>query len=300
MWLLVLLLAGVCLATWSGVAWYRSRRLTTAELLKRMPAIDSLVVYLDFEKLRQAGLIQLLDGSKAGEDPSYQDFSRKTDFHWAQDLDNAILAVAPSGKYIVARGRFNWKNLRSYVDSEGGKCYNTTCRMQGSAPDRQISFLPLQSNLMAMAVSTDDNAVSRLTGSIGGPAPEVPDAPIWLRIPASLLRSDSLPEGTVSFARSVADADSVTLSFAPEGKRLAARLKVACRNEVDAARIVQDLSKKTEVLRSLIAHAHGTPNPADLTGVLTAGSFQASGRTVLGYWPIEPIFVQTALGGKPR
>ena len=293
---MVLLVVVVCAVIWGGMAWYRARRLTTAELLKRMPTIDSLVFYFDFEQLRQAGLLQLLDGSKASEEPEYQDFARKTDFHWARDLDSAILAVAPSGKYIVARGRFNWKSLRGYVDSAGGKCYNTTCKVQGSTPERQISFLPLQGDLMAMAVSTEDDAVRRLTGSIGGPDPEVPNAPVWMRIPASLLRSNNLPEGTVSFARSVADADHVTLAFVPEGKRLAAKLNVLCRNEVDAAHMVEDLTRKTEILRSMIAHAHGKPNPADLTGVLTAGSFQANGRSVLGYWPIEPVFIETALG----
>ncbi len=70
-----------------GFVWFRSRRLSTAELLKRMPTIESLVVYIDFDKLRQAGMLELLDGSKAGEDPEYRAFAQKTNFHWEKDLD---------------------------------------------------------------------------------------------------------------------------------------------------------------------------------------------------------------------
>lgn len=297
-WLLILLIAVVCTAVIVGSVWYRSRRLSTAELLKRMPAIDSLVLYIDFERLRQAGLVQLLDGSKAGEDPEYQAFARKTDFHWAQDLDNAILAVAPSGKYIVAQGRFDWKSLRSFAESENGRCFSAMCKMQGSSPERHISFMPLQSNVMAMAIATDDGAVNRLTGWVSGPDPEVPDGPVWLSIPASILKSEELPEGTVSFARSIADADRVTLAFVPEGNRLAAKLNVLCRNEENAAKMAQDLTRTTEILRSMIAHAHAKPNPADIAGVLSAGSFQSKGRRVLGYWPIEPIFIETTLGAR--
>jgi hypothetical protein len=149
-----------------------------------------------------------------------------------------------------------------------------------------------------LAPPLDDAAVNRLTGWVSGPDPEVPDAPVWLSIPASVLKSDELPEGTVSFARSVADADRVTLAFGPEGKRLAAKLNVVCRSEANAAKMAQDLTKTTEILRSMIAHAHAKPDPADIAGVLAAGSFQSNGRRVLGYWPIEPIFIETTLGAR--
>ena len=281
-----------------GVIWYRSRTLTTAQLLKRMPTIDALVVYIDFEKLRQAGLVQMLSGSKEEEEPEYQEFVRKTDFHWSDDLDSALLAVAPSGKFIAARGRFDWKSLRSFVDSEGGGCYNAMCQLHGSTPERRISFMPLQSNLMGMAISDNKDAVEQLGLYHSGPDPKVPDAPIWLTIPASILKSQDLPAGTVSFARSVANADQVTLMLVPENRRLAAKMVVLCRNEEDAARIAADLTKTTDVLRSMISHSHATPNPADIASVLSAGSFQASGRKVFGYWPIDPAFIESMLGGR--
>ena len=41
-------------------------------------------------------------------------------------------------------------------DGEDGHCYNSLCRLNGSTPERKISFFPVQQNLMAMAVSPDD------------------------------------------------------------------------------------------------------------------------------------------------
>ena len=37
---------------WAGL-WYRSRAVTPAALVKRIPASDALVVYLDFDALRR-------------------------------------------------------------------------------------------------------------------------------------------------------------------------------------------------------------------------------------------------------
>ena len=51
-------------------------------------------------------------------------------------------------------------------------------------------------------------------------------------------------------------------------------------------------------LRDLIEKEHQTPNPADLSGLLTAGTFHNEGRKVLGAWPISQALVDNLLGGK--
>ena len=84
-------------------------------MLKRLPTDDAVVLYIDFSRLRAGGILQMLDGSKVGEDPEYQSFVRKTDFDYKQDLDAAMVAFAPKGKYMLLRGRFDWKSLKSYV-----------------------------------------------------------------------------------------------------------------------------------------------------------------------------------------
>ena len=290
-------IAAVCGVSVWGVAWYRSRSLDTESLLRRMPAEDALVAYIDFSELRRAGILQLLDGSKAGEDPEYQHFVRQTQFDYKTDLDSAMVAFAPTGRFLLVQGRFDWKSLHAYVASQDGHCVNAFCRMTGSTPERRISFFPVRSNLMALAVSPDESAALRLQNAVSGPDPQVPAAPVWLSIPASVLKSsDSLPAGTRLFARSMEQAETVTLAFAPEGHGLAARLDVRCRDERAAADLASQLTRTTGLLRETMEREHQKPNPADLSGVLTAGTFRNEGRRVLGLWPIEPAFVQNVLG----
>ena len=93
------------------------------------------------------------------------------------------------------------------------------------------------------------------------------------------------------------EADFVTLMFVPEGDRLAAKLDVLCRDDKDAAAMAAELTRATGLLRDLIAREHVTPNPADLSGVLTSGTFRGEGRRVVGHWPIERSFIENLLSG---
>lgn len=292
----VLVCAVIAGAAAGSVWWERARTASPAALMRRLPLENSLLLYADFRALRQAGILQLLDGSKAGEEPEYLSFVNQTRFNYKRDLDMVVAAFAPTGKYLLVEGRFDWASLRAYVASEGGECREEICRMTGSAPERRISFFPLRRDLMALAVSPDDSAVVRLNTAAGSP-PEAPDGPLWLEIPVSMLQSgENLPEGTRNFARSLGQAQSVTLTFAPDGKRLAARLKVVCRSDADAADAALQLTRVTALLRDLIAREHQKANPADLSGVLTEGSFHSAGRQAFGYWPLEWSFVDNMFG----
>ena len=286
------------IAVYGGVRWYRSRPIGVAAQLQRLPQRDAVIVYVDFRRLRQAGILRLLDSPKAAEDADYRDFARKIDLDWKKDLDSAMLALAPSGKYMVVEGRFDWKSLRGYAQSAGGECYGEACRVNGSTPERRISFLPLRDRVMALAVSSDEWAVRTLQGEAPGTPSDLPDAPVWVRVPGTALKSASgLPDGTRMFARSLEQADFAVLTLAPDGQRMAARLDVHCRAARDAADIAGELSHATTLLREMIAREHGTPNPADLSGVLTSGSFWSQGNRVYGTWPIERAFLENLLGG---
>ena len=297
-WLLIAIVAALCCASIGGVAWYRSRHLSTGMLLKLIPARDAVIVYVDFAELRRAGILALLEGSKASEDPDYQDFARKINFDWQEDLDGALVSFAPSGKYMLVKGRFDWKSLRSYAIQGGGKCVTAVCRMTGSTPDRRISFFPVQSGLMALAVSKDEFAASEMSGHPSGPAAKVPDAPVWISVPGALLKSgENLPTGTKMFARGMEKAEQVTLTFAQDGSRYAARLEVRCSSQQDAVMVASQLSSATLMLRQTLEREHQTPGPAELAGVLASGTFRSEGLTVFGYWPLEEAFVKTMVGG---
>jgi len=241
----------------------------------------------------------MLDSSQAGQDPEYQAFVRKTNFNYQRDLDRALVAFAPTGKFLLLEGSFDWPRLRAYVAEQGGRCERDLCRMQGTLPERRISFFPLRSGLMALAVSPDASAVLRLATPAPGTPAIPPASPVWLSVPVATLRSgDNLPAGTRMFAHSLSEAESVTLAFGPEGRRMAAKLNVLCRNEIDAADAALELTRVTGVLRQMIARENQTPNPADLSGVLAAGSFTSGGKRVYGYWPIERSFIENLLGAQ--
>jgi len=296
-WLLILLIFALCGLTLWGAIWYRSRALSAAAMLKRLPTDDAVVLYIDFSRLRSTDLAQLF-GSKAGEDPEYQDFVRKTDFDYKQDLDAAMISFAPKGKYMLLKGRFDWKSLKSYVLSSEGKCNNSFCKLTGSSPEKRISFFPMRSNLMAMAVSDDDVAALRMNDVDARPDAEIPNAPLWLSIPPSVVKSgQSLPPGTQMFARSLERAQAVTLAIVQEGDHFVAKLNVRCASVTDATALAADLTRTTGLLREMIEREHQKANPADLSGFLTSGAFRSEGARVSGYWRIARALIENLLGG---
>jgi hypothetical protein len=290
--------AGLIASIAGGLYWYRSRPIPVGDLIRRVPTRDALILYVDFSALRRGGILQMLEESATAEDPDYRAFVRKTHFDYRRDLDSALVSFAPAGKYMLVRGRFDWSSLESYAFEQGGRCLQSFCRMQGSTPERHISYLPLRRDLLGLAVSTDDFAARRLEETPAGPAKDVPSAPVWLSIPSSILHSgDGFPAGTRMFVRGMDQAESVILTFSLEGDRLAAHLDVKCPDERSAAEIASQLSSTTYRLRQMIEQEHQKPNPADLSGVLTSGSFRTEGTRVIGYWPLERRFVENLLGG---
>lgn len=281
----------------AGGLWYRPHTPGAAPLLRRLPTSDAVIVSVDFDALRRAGILGEFENTKAAEETEYRDFARQIDFDYSRDLDAAVLAIAPTGKYLLVRGRFNWKKLDAYVESQNGHCERSFCRMQGSTPDRRISFFPVESDLMALAVSPDESAALRLSTAAAQPDIPAPDAPLWISIPPSVVQSgDTLPAETRTFARTLAGANSVTLSFVPEQARFAAKLAVRCRTAEDATGLAAQLTRLTSLLRQTFSSEHQTPNPADLTGVLAGGTFQSTGTRVSGSWPMERVFLDNLLG----
>ena len=298
--LLVILIAAVCgLAIW-GVVRLRYRGLkSTTEWLERLPTQDAIVFYLDFAALRKGGILQMLAGSKVAEEPEYKVFVMKTEFDYTRDLDAVLACFAPRAKYFVVKGRFDWNSLQAYTREQGGTCRYAVCRMNGSTPERKISFFPLRQDLMALAVSPDDSAAIDLEANAARRRPiEVQDAPLWISLPPALLKSGSdLPAGTRMFAHSMEDANEVDLAMAPQGTRFEARLNVQCRSEQQAVALSEQLQHITDTLRGMIAREKQTPNPGDLSGVLTSGSFNHVGTRVLGSWPLERSFLEGLLAG---
>lgn len=298
--LLIIVIASLCgVAVW-GVARLRYHSLrTTADWVQRLPTRDAVVFYIDFGALRQSGVLQMLAGAKVAEEPEYKVFVMKTGFDYTRDLEAVLACFTPHAKYLVVKGRFDWNSLAAYAREQGGACRDALCRMSGSTPDRKISFFPLRPNLMGLAVAPDDSAAIDLESRAARRRDlEMPNAPMWVSIPPAMLKSDTdLPAGTRMFAHTMEDADDVNLAMAPAGDRFEARLDVECRSAQQAAALAAQLAAITGMLREMIAREHQTPNPHDLSGVLTSGRFNQEGTRVTGSWPLDKEFVEGLLGG---
>jgi len=261
--------------------------------LARLPSENAAVLSIDFAALRNGGVFELLSGPVVEEEPEYKTFVDKTGFDYRRDLDHAYISFPSDGGYSLAQDGFDWQRLEAYAREQGGGCSSGLCRMPGSQPSRKISFFMVRKNLLAMAVSPDESAGAKM--GVAAKNPRViaaPKEPVWLSLPGSALkRSDAFPTGTQLFAKAMADAESATFSIAPQGKALKAQLEVVCRNAGEAGILAAQFQKTTEVLREILKHEKQSPNPGDLTGVLTAGVFRQENTRVLGRWPIERAFL---------
>src|SRR5690349_5298299 len=108
LWQLVVAMVAVCAAALWFAHWKRtSHRLTAQELIQCLPQDRSTHLYIDVDALRQAGILNLLIGSRADEDPDYRQFVQQTGFDYRTDLYAAAVAFLEGDEYFVLRGRFD-------------------------------------------------------------------------------------------------------------------------------------------------------------------------------------------------
>ncbi len=272
--------------------------MSQAQMLARLPVQDAVVVSIDFASLRKAGLLEKLAPSKTAEEPEYAAFVRDTGLAYERDLDRAVMAFTPDGTFFLVDGRFDWKRLQAYANNHGGSCFNQLCRMTGSQPDRRISYLPLNRHLMALAVSQDDLAASRLEKNGPQRAIEATTDPIWISIPASAWkRGGGLPANARLFVSAIGDAEQVMITLGEHSGTMEARLEATCPSEKDATALAVQLQKATVTLRDLLAQQKSETKQDDLGVLLTSGVFAQNGKHVTGRWPVQRAFVDSLLAG---
>ncbi len=283
-------LLAVALAAAGGI-WYQMHRTSvffdTRALLSRFPAEQATVVSANFLLLRQAGF---LEASQAPPEAEYKQFLDGTGFDYKRDLDSVVASFSSQGTFFIARGRFNWARLRDYAVRQGGSCYQDLCRIQGSTPDRHISFLPLRDDALALAVSTNDLAATRLAQPGQPVTTALPTEPVWISIPGSEMRKpNALPGGLRYMLSALQNTDRIIITAGPAAAgieaRLEARLETTCRTPDDAKVLASELRIATSTLKQAIAQdpqLHGD----ELAAMLSAGSFDNADRKVLGRWPL--------------
>lgn len=292
--LVLSLVVAVCGSLIVVAALLRSRGRSLADWLARIPPEEGVVVYADLEALRRAGVLEWFALSRLSEEPEYQAFVNNTGFDVRQDLRAALIAFQPAGNFFLLRGRFDWASLNRFVESQGGNCHNTFCRVTGSRPERRISYFPLRPDVMAMAVSTDSWAAARLHNRWRRvQSSDIPPAPLWAMVSVRTLASaKTLPTGTHLFARALAGAERLVFYATPAADHLELHLEVTCGSTQQAASLLTQLRGLTEALKAMLAREGQKPNPRDLSGVLVAGVFEQNDRRVHGRWPLGRPFLE--------
>jgi hypothetical protein len=295
----LLILLVVVLAA-AGVFYYRHRQSIpgVAVLLDHLPPGEGITGWIDVVALRSGGVLDLIAGYKPVEDKEYQAFVERSGFDYRRDLDGVLATVRGDDVYLLLTGRFPWHQLESYAKSQGGSCHDDICTMPGSQPNRNISFASVRNGLLALAVSPNTTAVSEILQPRKQPRTVASQHPVWITVPPASLRGrPALLPGTRPFTSALTKAESVTLSIGPEAGRFEALLDVTCPTAGDAAYLQLQLQEATVLLKTLIQRENKQPNPSDLSGVLTSGTFGRNDRQVWGKWPIERSFVQALAGG---
>jgi hypothetical protein len=295
----VLILIFAIAAAAAVLLWMRPRDVSTADLLDHFPAGDGIIAWADVAALRSAGVLDLIAGSKTVQEPDYISFVQQSGFDYARDLDGVLLTVRGDDIYLLLTGRFRWNQLEKYVTENGGSCGGSICRIAGSRVNRNISFSSIRNGVMALAVGPGNSAVSALLTRKNQSRSVPSSQPVWISLPPSALQGNAsaLLPGTRPFTSALSKADSVTLSIGPREDRLEAFLEVTCPTPGDAAFLQLQMQEATELLKNLIARENKQPNPNDLSGVLTAGTFGRNDRQVWGKWPIERHFVRALADG---
>jgi hypothetical protein len=297
--LLLALIVAVCAGVILGIAAFRSRRVaTTGDLLAYLPQTEGLTLVVDMEALRRSGVLVALAGARVAEEPEYQVFVTETGFDYQHDLDVVVANFGKDTSLFLLRGRFDWPRLGAYVRSQGGTCTNSYCRVSGSTPERQISFVPLKTNIMAMAVGPSAEAAWQLVYPQPSTRPRTaPVGPVWLTVsPAVLQNVKNLHPGAGLLVAALEGAGKVEFSLEIAPGRLGALMDVTCRTTDQAAVLSSQLEQVTRLLKGTGAPGGTAAGPGDLIGVLSTGSFRTQNQHVLGRWPIERAFLESILG----
>lgn len=299
LWLAVAIVVAATVAA-LAYRWARPRYDTAAKLVGLLPQPDAVVFYADVAALRHSGYLQLLESAKSAQELDYQRFVSETGFAYQRDLDAVAVASLPNQVFVTARGRFDWQRLRKYALNHGGKCDGRYCELPATKPEQWISFFPIRSRVLGLAVSADPRAAYSLLPREGAPEVATPQFPVWAQIPRRVLNHpDSLPPGGQVVARALSSASQVTLGIAEAmpgaaDSALNVRLIAACPSNAKANDLRDHLTQLAGFFRGFAAHSQQHSGGPDLAGLLASGTFGAAESNVVGNW-IVPRSVVEAL-----
>lgn len=291
------MVVALCAALVLLVGMIRSRAgIAPAKMAAYLPEVPGLTLGIDVGALRRGGILEALGGPGITAEPEYKQFVQESGFNWEADLDYILARLTSREKYFLLKGRFDWSALRGYTIRHGGACRNAFCEMEGSSPDRVISFFPLRVDVMALAVGPERGLAWSLAERGPGLNPAPPDSPIWLRFRPGALREAAASEPLRELLAVTEGAEEIQLELAGHSEGYFALLEAECRSGDDAASLATRLTAAARVLGALSGTDGSGEGDATVGRVLARGLFEARGPKVFGRWPIEKGFVEGILG----
>jgi hypothetical protein len=281
-----------------GIHSYRYRFVkTNGDLFRFLPNRGYTTFYCNVEAMRRSGTLRLLTGTKAAQESEYRDFVRQTQFDYSRDLNAVAGATDGQRSYLLVKGDFSWDRLRQYTTENRGACERGVCSLAANRNGRWISFVSIQPDVLGIALSSDRWAASTFTTAQHPLADPVPVFPIWVRVSHQVLEHpEGLPLALKIFAISLQSAERVVLSLGPgrnESHSIELRLDAAFRNNAAAETVRAQFEMQTQMLKTELSRQHAVATTGDLTGLLTAGRFQASGTQLVGLWPVRDQLLKT-------
>jgi len=297
-WFLAAFLVAFCAGVFLLLEWQRrSRDFSDSALLMHFPDDEGSVMYLNVQALRQSGLLDVIAGQRAEEEPEYQDFVRATAFNYRDDLDAVMAHFGVDAELFILRGRFSWDQISRYMKANAAKCINGVCSLPVSR-GRYVSAMPLSPDVIAVGTGTHRTVVYSALNLRERRNSNLPTDPFWLELSPEFLKNPKrLPEGTRAFLSAVNGARNVFLSVSPESGRLEARLVASFASAAEAAARRSKLEATTALLRKFFERDKQRPSESEIATMLLSGTFEQHEGEVVGRWPMPATLFRKAVEG---
>lgn len=259
--------AAAALVTLSGVGFYVYQRRGVSnssgrdDLLDRMPADSSAVVFADLAELRSSPFVaQLFAWAPQPEpDVDYARFLNETGFHYERDLDRLAIAFQKDGQdssfFAVADGRFDRQRISALANKSGTvekRGSRETFAIPESGAAKKIYLAFLSNNRIALTDRAD--LVSTLAAKKRSDAnlewrsrfERLGGSPVFAVIRQEAARGEALTErapggfSSPQLSAAVDQLDWITLAGKPENDRLHVVAEGECASD-DTARQLADL-----------------------------------------------------------
>ncbi len=299
----------ILIACGAVAALYYHRKVATetpGQMISILPRQDAGLFYVNVAAIRDSGLLSDVSGPRVTEEPEYRDFLKQTNFDYQRDLDQLAGATTGNETYLLLAGRFDWKKLNQYARSHGGQCFQGVCSLPGSAANRWISFMPMRSNLMGLAISDNQRAIYFI-GKIGAATEvSVPKDPVWITIPHVILaKPHALPPIAAALTDAMSNATTLTLSLANPAAQtgiagsdqaaFVVHMEARFDSDTKAVDMESQLIRATSLVKTMVDTRQAPAGPTDLASILMRGTFQNASGLVTGNWPVSRQFVNSLL-----